>query len=125
MNDELCGYCFGMLVGGCEGTDKAECKYFTYEDGTINDGGNVEVTKISVSKGVTVSVGKYESIRIDSSMEIGLGKNDDSETVTKTGYEMLDEQINDQLKEIQDLVGDNSVFKFEEPKKKSGSRRRT
>ena len=76
------------------------------------------VSKISVSKGVTVSVGKYESVRIDAHIELTAEKGDDEETLFSTAFTMVDDQVNAQIKELQDVVEPNSVFKAaaEEPK---------
>ncbi len=123
---DSCNGCYGLMVGGCEGTDDGYvgCEYYTYEDGETMD-----IKKVSVSKGVTVSVGKFESLRLDVAIEVEPGKGEDFDTIVETGYEMCDEKLNKQLSEVQDLVADNSVFKVEnvvkKPKKKSGSRRRS
>jgi len=79
---------------------------------------------IEVSKGVTVSVGKFESIRIDVTLRIRTEDDDDSDSVFETGYELVDEQINKQIEEIQKIVSPTSVFKVDKTEKKSSSRRR-
>jgi len=82
------------------------------------------VKKIVVSKGVTMSVGKFESIRCDASVEIELDKGDDEDGAYEAGFEIVDTQINKQIGESQSILGTNSVFK-QESKPKSNSRRRS
>ena len=69
------------------------------------------VSKVSVSKGVTVSVGKFESVRIDASIELTAEKGDDEQSLYEAGFTTVDEQINKQIKDLQDVVEPNSVFK--------------
>jgi len=80
--------------------------------------------KISVTKGVTASVGKFESVRIDASIEFQLGQNEDPDEVYERAWEKADEQINVQLAQIQDVIADTSTFKMDAPKPKSSGRRR-
>lgn len=82
------------------------------------------IKKIIVSKGVTVSVGKFESLRFDASLEIGTNEDDDSDTVFETGFELCDEQINKQIEEVQDIVASGSVFKVDKKESTSSKRRR-
>lgn len=83
-----------------------------------------EVTKVTVSKGVTISVGQYESVRIDAQVEVR-GDGEDSDDLFDIGFETIDEQINKQIDEIQDIVGGKSMFKYEESGKKKGGKRGT
>jgi len=85
-----------------------------------------EIAVVSVSKGVTVSVGKFESIRIDAHVEVRGEKGEDPDDLFEIGWESLDEQINKQLEEIQDVVGEGSVFNLHSAggSRKSKSRKR-
>ena len=68
--------------------------------------------KFSVSKGVTVNIGNYESIRIDASTEFELSEKDkDVKKCVAQGYEFLDEQINKQLADVQSILHPKSAFK--------------
>lgn len=86
-----------------------------------------EITKVVVSKGVTVSVGKYESVRIDAQVEVRGDDGEDPDMLFDIGFEAIDERINAQIGEIQEIVTDESVFKTAEPDpkpKKRSSRKR-
>lgn len=76
----------------------------------------MRVDSITVSKGVTVSVGKFESVRIQADMTISLDKGEDHDNVFKAAYVMLDDQINAQVTDLQDVIQDTSIFKAEQPK---------
>ena len=83
--------------------------------------------EIIVIKGLTVSVGRYESIRVDASLKIVLDETDDTDTIFEAGFEMCDEQLNKQVEEIQDIIGKDSVFKVDknpDTNKTKPSRRR-
>jgi len=69
-----------------------------------------EVATVHVSKGVTVSVGKFESVRIDATVEVRAEKGEDPDDLFDIGFESVDEQVNKQLAEIQDIVTEGSVF---------------
>jgi hypothetical protein len=83
----------------------------------------MNIKKITVSKGVTISVGKFESVRCDASVEIEIGKGEDEDEVFETAFELVDAQLNSQIAENQPIIANTSVFK-EEEKPKSSKRRR-
>jgi len=76
-----------------------------------------KILKITVSKGVTVSVGKFESIRIDAMVELR-NDTDNPNAVFNDGYNLVDKKINEQLEEIQDVIAETSVFKIKSKKPK-------
>lgn len=85
----------------------------------------MEFKEITISKGVTISVGQFESIRCDASLKIALDEDDDTDVAFSTGYDMCDEQLNNQIKAAQSVIADKSVFKSdEETGTKKHSRRR-
>ena len=53
----------------------------------------MEVIEIYVSKGVTISVGKFESVRLDAAIKITPQENDDYDTVFDTAYEIVSDKI--------------------------------
>lgn len=83
-----------------------------------------EIKVITVSKGVTISVGQYESVRIDAQLEIRGDEGEDPDQLFEIGYETIDEKINDQITEIQEIVGKNSMFRYEKEENKKSTRKR-
>ena len=84
-----------------------------------------EIVSVTVSKGVTVSVGKFESVRIDAQCEVRGEAGEDSDALFEIGFETIDEQINSQIEELQGIITQESVFHHGEDKKpKKTSRKR-
>lgn len=85
------------------------------------------IIKINASKGITVNIGHFESIRIDCGVEVQ-SDGEDEDTLFEIAYESIDKVINDKISEIQDIVDNTSSFKIQEDikniKKHSHSRRR-
>jgi hypothetical protein len=84
------------------------------------------VKEVTVSKGVTISIGKFESVRVDASAVLVAEKGEDPDMLYETGFEVVDEQINKQIAELQDVISDSSVFHAETKKQEAPatSRRR-
>lgn len=77
---------------------------------------SVECKEITVSTGITISVGKFESIRLDASARI-TDDNGDYDTMFDAGWNLVEEQINKKIEELQDVMNNTSVFKLEEKPK--------
>jgi hypothetical protein len=74
----------------------------------------MRVTSITVSRGVTMSVGKFESIRADASAMIELKEGDGDPTTHKaTLTGIVEGWINEAIREHQHVVGADSVFKIQ------------
>lgn len=66
-----------------------------------------EIQEISVSKEITVGVGKFESVKIMASLRL---KSSGTDSFTRA-YNRLDEELNRQLQQIQNIVKPDSMFK--------------
>lgn len=95
----------------------------------------MRVSKISVSKGITVNVGNFESVRFDAGVEVSLDQQPDARTgnnptsinvveVYEHAYGIVDNQLNKQLKEIQDAITEKSIFKVDTSETKVSRRRK-
>lgn len=72
----------------------------------------MKMNLIRISKGVTASVGKYESIRFDCAVEIELGKGDKASAVYDKGMKFVDARLNHELKDTQEALSSTSVFRL-------------
>lgn len=79
--------------------------------------------KITVTKGVTVGVGKFETVRMEVSAEFESSAKPltaQHEKEVKDAFDFLDEQLNNQINDIQDTLKPDSVFKSEKVVRSAG-----
>ena len=69
----------------------------------------MEISEISVTKGLTLSMGKFESIRLDASISIKPEKGEDEDVLYNSAYEICDSQLEVQVKIISDALSENST----------------
>jgi len=71
----------------------------------------MNIKSIKVEKGVTVSLGQYESARVSFELTAELGPKDNLDECERALVDQLDAFVNEQIEELQDVIKDSSVFK--------------
>jgi len=91
----------------------------------------MEATEINVSKGVTISVGKFESVRVDAAITMRMDEGEDYDTVYSSAMEIVSGQVMAQVMLLKPVIDKGSfVHQLEEDaivakvKKSKSSRRR-
>jgi len=72
----------------------------------------MKVKSIRVSKGITASVGKFESVRLDYEIEVELGQGDTANVVAAKLTKWADAQVNNEVKELRKSLSPSSIFKL-------------
>ena len=89
----------------------------------------MEISEVSVTKGLTLSMGKFESIRLDASISVRPEKGEDEDVLFNAAYEICESQLEIQVQMISDSLSENSgahmLYNKEEKPAKKKSRRRT
>jgi len=68
----------------------------------------MKIKDISVSKGVTISVGKFESVRLDAAITIQPSAEDDYDVVYDTAQEIVSSKIMAQVIELKPIIDKGS-----------------
>jgi hypothetical protein len=83
------------------------------------------VNTVEVRKGLTAACGKFESVRIEALVQIQLDEKDDAKSAYIRGWDMVDDQLNNQIEELQDVLQETSIFKMSSSEKKESKSRKS
>lgn len=70
----------------------------------------MKVKQINVSKGFTISVGKFESVRLDSAVTVDVEEEDDIDVVFEKAYGVVSQQIMGQVMLMKSVIDRGSFI---------------